>query len=39
MIRKEKNGIHTLQFEIFEQFKNLECAIFLRQGGFSLGNF
>ncbi len=39
MIRKEKNGIHTLQFEIFEQFKNLECAIFLRQGGFSFGNF
>lgn len=39
MIRKEKNGIHTLQFEIFEQFKNLECVVFLRHGGFSLGNF
>lgn len=39
MIRKEKNGIHTLQFEIFEQFDNLECAIFLRQGGVSEGDF
>jgi YfiH family protein len=39
MIRQEINGIHFLEFELFEQFPKLECKIILRHGGFSSGNF
>lgn len=39
MIRKEKDGIQFLKFEIFEQFPKVQAAIFLRSGGISQGNF
>lgn len=39
MIRKEKNGIHWLEFEIFADYPQLQHGIFLRHGGFSSGKF
>jgi len=39
MIRKESNGIHTLEFELFSQFQKLKCVIFLRHGGKSQGKY
>lgn len=39
MIRKEKDGIHTLEFELYSEFPKLKCVIFLRQGGSSLGKY
>lgn len=37
MIRKEKNGIEWLEFELFQQFSKLRHGIFLRKGGVSVG--
>ena len=36
MIRKEKNGVEWLEFELFEQFPLLRHGVFLRKGGVSL---
>ncbi|CRX38834.1 peptidoglycan editing factor PgeF [Estrella lausannensis] len=39
MIRKEKNGVAWLEFELFQQFKEVRHGIFLRKGGVSSGEF
>ena len=39
MIRKEKNGVAWLEFELFQQFKEVRHGIFLRKGGVSTGEF
>lgn len=39
MIRKEKNGIVWLEFELLAEFKNLQHGVFLRHGGVSSGRF
>lgn len=39
MIRKEKNGVEWLEFELFQQFPRLRHGIFLRKGGVSQGEF
>lgn len=39
MIRKEINGIHLLEFELFAQFPKLQAVVVLRHGGASLNEF
>jgi YfiH family protein len=39
MIRKEKNGVQWLEFELFAPFPNFRHAILLRHGGHSLGSY
>ncbi len=39
MIRRSLNGIHWLEFEIFQKFSGLKHGIFLRHGGVSKGKF
>lgn len=39
MIRKEKEGIEWLEFELLAQFPKLQAAIFSRKGGVSQGPF
>lgn len=39
MIRKEIDGIHFLEFEIFSQFPKLQAVVVLRHGGKSLKEF
>lgn len=39
MIRHEKEGIVSLQFELLEQFSKLRHSVFLRHGGVSGGAF
>lgn len=39
MLRKEKNGIHWLEFELLADITNLKHRVFLRHGGCSQGLF
>lgn len=39
MIRKERDGLQWLEFELFSDFPRLVHAVFLRQGGYSQGPF
>ncbi|MBM3197976.1 MAG: peptidoglycan editing factor PgeF [Chlamydiae bacterium] len=39
MIRKEKQGIVWLEFPLLQEFTKLKHAVFLRNGGVSLGEF
>jgi len=39
MLRKEKNGLSWLEFEIFQEFTHLKHATSLRSGGVSSGSF
>lgn len=39
MIRKEIDGIHFLEFELFAQFPKLQAVVLLRHGGKSLNEF
>lgn len=39
MIRKEKNGLAWLEFELFQQFPDLCHGVFLKKGGVSSGLF
>lgn len=39
MIRKEKEGLHWLEFELFSEFPKLKAFVVLRRGGFSKGPY
>jgi polyphenol oxidase len=39
MIRRSENGIHWLEFELFQGFPLLKHAVFLRHGGTSEGKY
>ena len=39
MIRKEKEGVHWLEFELFQDIPGMVHAVFLRHGGYSKGQF
>ncbi len=39
MIRRTHQGIHWLEFELFQPFTRLQHAVFLRHGGVSQGQF
>jgi YfiH family protein len=38
MLRKERNGVHWLEFELLSDIPHLKHAVFLRHGGHSQGN-
>lgn len=37
MIKKERDGVEWLEFELFQEFKELRHGVFLRKGGVSTG--
>jgi YfiH family protein len=39
MIEKQKNGIKWLEFELFQEFKELKAFVFCRHGGKSVNDF